>query len=160
SVLLTLLAAVMLPALGKARASARQLKVATELRAIGQAIDMAGASGTLLGAAGGAAPRGGGGFPETRLSRPQVVADDGGRASIDVDLADSITTWRVFGGAVTREGRLGSLEGQLAVFQPFFVDVNAPPNLTRGDEVSVPMVVYNYLGTQQTVRLSVKHDGW
>src|SRR5208283_2668478 len=33
-------------------------------------------------------------FPETLLWKPQLITDDEGRATLDLDLADSITTWR------------------------------------------------------------------
>src|SRR5262249_12082566 len=84
-------------------------------------------------------------FPETLLWQPELGTDDAGRASLDVDLADAITTWRLTAGAVTADGRLGAAQLGVRVFQPFFVDVNLPVALTRGDEVSVPVVVSNYL---------------
>ena len=34
-------------------------------------------------------------FPETLLWRPELITDDKGQATLDVDLADSITTWRL-----------------------------------------------------------------
>src|SRR5207253_1667790 len=46
------------------------------------------------------------------------------------------------------------------VFQPFFVDLNLPVTLTRGDEVSVPVVVYNYLDCPQTVELILDAAPW
>ncbi len=152
---------ILLPSLGKARSSSRRLRAQTELRGIGQALEIAGFKlAGAPGAPGSAAPRVREWFPETLLWRPEIVTDDSGHAAIEVDLADSITTWRVFGGAVTRDGRLGSLDGQIGVFQAFFVDVNVPVSLTRNDEVSVPVVVYNYLETPQRVRLGVTHADW
>lgn len=152
---------IMLPALGKARQSARQLRDQTVIRGLGEALDYAGIKATAAASVtGGAPPRVREWFPETLLWRPEVITDEAGRATIDVDLADSITTWRVLGSAVTRDGRLGSLNGQIAVFQPFFVDINAPVSLTRGDEVSIPVVVYNYLDSPQDVRLTVKRSDW
>jgi len=94
-------------------------------------------------------------FPETLLWRPELITDDNGRVSIDVDLADSITTWRLTGSAVAADGRLGGLNSSIRVFQPFFVDLNLPVALPRGDEVAVPVVVYNYLDEPQTVELSL-----
>src|SRR5262249_44005781 len=47
-------------------------------------------------------------FPETLLWRPEVVTDDQGTATLDVELADSITTWRLTASAVTADGRLGA----------------------------------------------------
>jgi len=99
-------------------------------------------------------------FPETLLWRPELVTDDQGRASLDLYLADSITTWRLTASAVNAGGRLGSLQAPLRVFRPFFVDLNLPVALTRGDEVSVPVVVSNYLPRPQTVELSPGDTPW
>jgi hypothetical protein len=99
-------------------------------------------------------------FPETLLWRPQLITDDNGRADLDIDLADSITTWRLTASAVTADGRLGAAQTGLKVFQPFFVDVNLPVSLTRGDEVAVPVVAYSYLDKPQTVELSLAADDW
>jgi uncharacterized protein YfaS (alpha-2-macroglobulin family) len=99
-------------------------------------------------------------FPETLLWRPELVTDNDGRASLDVDLADSITTWRLTASAVSADGRLGATRAPLKVFQPFFVDVNLPVALTRGDEVSVPVVVSSYLDKPQTVRLALDDAPW
>jgi alpha-2-macroglobulin-like protein len=92
-------------------------------------------------------------FPETMLWRPQIITDPQGRANITVPLADSITTWRLSGSAVSKTGRLGRVSASVKVFQPFFVDVNAPTDLTRGDEASLPLVLYNYADKPLTVRL-------
>jgi alpha-2-macroglobulin-like protein len=99
-------------------------------------------------------------FPETLLWRPELVTDDQGHASLDLDLADAITTWRLTASAVTADGRLGADQSSLRVFQPFFVDLNLPVALTRGDEVSVSVVVYNYLQKPQTVELTLDNAPW
>jgi hypothetical protein len=99
-------------------------------------------------------------FPETLLWRPQLITDDNGRADLDIDLADSITTWRLTASAVTVDGRLGAAQTGLKVFQPFFVELNLPVLLTRGDEVSVPVVVYSYVDKPQTVELGLAAGDW
>ncbi len=99
-------------------------------------------------------------FPETLLWTPQLVTDDTGHAHLDIELADSITTWRITASAVAADGRLGATQLPLKVFQPFFVDLNLPVSLTRNDEVSVPVVVYNYLDKPQTVTLKLKDAPW
>src|SRR5262249_61264556 len=76
------------------------------------------------------------------------------------DWAASITPGRLGAGAATADGRLGAAERPLRVFQPFFVDVNLPVSLTRGDELAVPVVVYNYLDKPQTVALSLAKGPW
>jgi hypothetical protein len=102
-------------------------------------------------------------FPETLLWKPEILTDDQGHARLDIDLADSITTWRLTGSAVSADGRLGAMQAPLRVFQPFFVDLNLPVSITRNDEVSVPVVVYNYLDRPQTVKLTLQRedgDAW
>jgi type II secretory pathway pseudopilin PulG/anti-sigma factor RsiW len=99
-------------------------------------------------------------FPETLLWRPEVITDDEGRAEVEVPLADSITDWRLTASAVTADGRLGSTQTNIRAFQPFFVDVNPPAALTRGDEVAFPVVVYNYLQKPQTVTVTLQDADW
>jgi hypothetical protein len=99
-------------------------------------------------------------FPETLLWRPELITDDNGRASLTVDLADSITTWRLSASAVSAEGRLGGTDASIRVFQPFFVDLNLPVALTRGDEVAVPAVVYNYLDKPLSVEFRLDEAPW
>jgi hypothetical protein len=99
-------------------------------------------------------------FPETLLWRPEVITDDRGRATVHIPLADSITTWRLSTSAVTADGRLGAAQSGIRVFQPFFVDLNLPVALTRGDEVSVPVVVHNHLAKPQAVELKLTSAEW
>lgn len=99
-------------------------------------------------------------FPETLFWRPELITDDKGRASIELDLADSITSWRLSASAVNARGKLGGSRSTIRVFQPFFVDLDLPVALTRGDEAAVPVVVYNYLARPQTVRLELAAADW
>jgi uncharacterized protein YfaS (alpha-2-macroglobulin family) len=100
-------------------------------------------------------------FPETLLWKPELITDDQGRlAPLPIHLADSITTWRLSASAVSADGRLGATQLPLKVFQPFFVDLDLPVSLTRGDEVGVPVVVYNYLDRPQSVKLTLSRGNW
>ncbi len=171
--LLFLAASILLPSLSRARELSKRTAASANLRSLDMTVAMS-ASGTsvllnnlredtvgketerktLF------SPRVREWFPETLLWRPELITDDQGRASLDIDLADSITTWRLTGSAVTGDGRLGAISSGIRVFQPFFVDPNLPIALTRGDEVAVPIVVYNYLEQPQTVELNVENAPW
>jgi len=94
-------------------------------------------------------------FPETMYANPELITDESGKASVDLDMADSITTWRTSAFASSKNGALGSAQFPLKVFQDFFIDLDLPSHLTRGDEVSVPVALYNYLGSSQKVRLEL-----
>lgn len=99
-------------------------------------------------------------FPETMLWLPNEVTDAEGRLNVDFPVADSITTWRIVALASSQDGRLGSATGGLRVFQDFFIDLNLPSSLTVGDEISLPVGVFNYLPESQTVRLEVAAADW
>lgn len=99
-------------------------------------------------------------FPETLLVVPELITDEGGKASLSVPLADSITTWRLTGLASSTNGRLGSTQHGITVFQDFFVDIDFPPTLTQDDEIAVPIAVYNYLDESQTVTLTAEEAPW
>jgi len=99
-------------------------------------------------------------FPETLLWEPSLITDRTGKAQLELEMADSITNWRMTCSANSKGGALGSCEGQLKVFQDFFVDLDLPVALTRGDEVTIPVAVYNYLETKQDVRLVIAEDSW
>jgi len=98
-------------------------------------------------------------FPETLYVNPLVMTDANGIAKVTFPMADSITTWRLSALASTQDGRLGSASAGLKVFQDFFVDIAFPASLTRKDEVTVPVAVYNYLPEAQTVELVLAAEG-
>lgn len=99
-------------------------------------------------------------FPETMLWLPDAVTDADGNLHLDVPVADSITTWRMTALASSTDGRLGSVSAPLVVFQDFFIDLDLPVALTVGDEVSVPVGVFNYLAEEQNVRLELQPEDW
>jgi uncharacterized protein YfaS (alpha-2-macroglobulin family) len=99
-------------------------------------------------------------FPETLYWAPEVVTDEGGFVSLEIPMADSITTWRLTALASSQDGRLGFTTHPIRVFQDFFVDVDLPVALTQGDEISIPVGVFNYLPEAQEVRLVVEQEPW
>jgi hypothetical protein len=99
-------------------------------------------------------------FPETLYWAPEVVTDEDGFVSLEIPMADSITTWRLTALASSRDGRLGFTTRGIRVFQDFFVDIDLPVFLTQGDEISIPVGVFNYLPEAQEVRLVVEPEPW
>lgn len=99
-------------------------------------------------------------FPETFIFEPALITDGAGRASIPVAVPDAITTWRITTFASSRAGELGSKLAELRVFQDFFIDVDLPVALTEGDEISIPVAIYNYLPRSQRVRLVLQAEDW
>ncbi|MFQ6100243.1 MAG: MG2 domain-containing protein [Anaerolineae bacterium] len=111
-------------------------------------------------AAGAEAPRLRQYFPETLYWAPEVLTDGSGFVSLEIPMADSITTWRLTALASSQDGRLGFTTRGVRVFQDFFVDIDLPVALTQGDEISIPVGVFNYLPESQEVRLVVEPEDW
>jgi uncharacterized protein YfaS (alpha-2-macroglobulin family) len=99
-------------------------------------------------------------FPESLYVAPEIITDRDGRASITIPIADNITTWRMAMLASTRQGALGSGTSSLRVFQDFFTELDLPVRLTQGDEVSIPVAIYNYAGARGNVRLRLEPGDW
>lgn len=99
-------------------------------------------------------------FPETMYWNPSVITGKDGRATISVDLADSITTWRLSAMANSKGGMLGSSTSGVTVFQDFFCDVDFPRFLTQNDAVSVPVQLFNYLEETNSIHLKVEQQAW
>jgi len=99
-------------------------------------------------------------FPEALYINPEIITDRHGEASITVPVADSITTWRMAMLASTAHGVLGSGTSSLKVFQDFFVDLDLPVTLTQGDQVTIPVAVYNYAEAKGDVTLHLEPDDW
>lgn len=99
-------------------------------------------------------------FPEALYINPEILTDGNGKASIEIPLADSITTWRMAMFASTQSGALGTGTSYIKVFQDFFVDLDLPVTLTQGDKVSIPVAVYNYANHGGDVNLVLEPEDW
>ncbi len=98
-------------------------------------------------------------FPETMIWMPEVASDAEGRAKVDLDIPDSITTWRVDATATTWDGRFGDGRLGMRVWQPFFLELELPTHLTAGDRVEVPVSVVNNHDKALRVRLEARGEG-
>ncbi len=99
-------------------------------------------------------------FPETLYVNPAVITDASGEAEINFTMADSITSWRMTALASSLAGQIGSNVGNVIVYQDFFVDIDFPATLTQNDIVAVPIAIYNYLQSPQTINLEAAAGDW
>ncbi|XP_063696587.1 CD109 antigen-like isoform X3 [Culicoides brevitarsis] len=80
-----------------------------------------------------------------------------GIATLNKKVPDTITSWVITGFAVDPVSGLGLTERpkMLNVFQPFFVSLNLPYSVKRGEIVSIPVVVFNYMERDQTAEVTL-----
>src|ERR1051326_3338461 len=158
--IMVILAGLFLPALAKAKAKAQGIALLNDLKQIDLANRIAEEEGVKPEAGSLASPHVRRDFPETLLWRPELITDDRGKASLEIPLADSITTWRASIDGITSSGRMGTTELPIPVFQDFFVDLDLPVSMSLGDQVSVPVTCYNYLKEPQDVRFTLAAGNW
>jgi CD109 antigen len=129
----------------------------------------AGATSTTAGAAGPPANASTGGLAEVQRVRQffpetwiwdETLTDRGGKATLDVEAPDSITTWDLRAVAVSPEKGLGISETSLRVFQPFFLQADLPYSSIRGEEFPVKIALYNYLDSEQKIQVDLESAGW
>lgn len=158
--ILAIFAAMLLPALAKAKARAQSIVLLNDLKQLALANQMAEEERGNPATVNASTPHVRRDFPETLFWQPEIITDDRGKASLEIPMADSITTWQAAVDCVNSVGRMGSTEIPITVFQDFFVDLDLPASMSLGDEVSVPVTCYNYLKETQRVQFTMAAEKW
>jgi CD109 antigen len=82
------------------------------------------------------------------------------KAVISRSVTDAITTYIIFGVSMNENGGMGlsSTLPSATIFLPFFISLELPPSVKRGETLSLQVQVFNYLGSEQSVTLTVNND--
>ena len=81
-----------------------------------------------------------------------MYSEKTGRTTVAIKVPDTITTWYASGFAVSDSTGLGiASPAELRAFRPFFVSLTLPYSVIRGEDVTVPAAVFNYLSKCLTV---------
>ncbi len=73
-------------------------------------------------------------------------SSDNERYSVTVKAPDSITTWQLEGMSIhPTEGLALADPFHLRTFKHFFIDFHLPYSVIRGEQVKIPLTIYNYL---------------
>ncbi|CAL8312262.1 unnamed protein product [Lota lota] len=98
-------------------------------------------------------------FPETWLWM-NVNTGEATTSEMTVTVPDSITTWRATAFVMSENLGLGILDtpAQLTVFQDFFMSLNLPASIVRGEELVLEVNLYNYLSADLQVMVTVAHS--
>ncbi|XP_078364931.1 CD109 antigen-like isoform X2 [Oculina patagonica] len=96
-------------------------------------------------------------FPETWIWL-EYDASSAGEVEFQRAVPDTLTTWVASAFAVSNSTGLGvgELKPQVQVFQSFFVSLNLPYSVVRGEEVALQVTVFNYESEAQLVTITLK----
>ncbi|XP_070536765.1 C3 and PZP-like alpha-2-macroglobulin domain-containing protein 8 [Ptychodera flava] len=95
-------------------------------------------------------------FPETWIWQCFNVSSIRKHDHLKVKVPDTITSWMIDAVSVSKQYGLGIAQtSTLKTFKPFFVDFTMPYSVIRGEQVKLPVTVYNYLDVCAEVHLTV-----
>uniref|UniRef100_A0A914N3M6 Alpha-2-macroglobulin domain-containing protein n=1 Tax=Meloidogyne incognita TaxID=6306 RepID=A0A914N3M6_MELIC len=87
-------------------------------------------------------------FPETWIWNDMLTS---GEAVYETTVPDTITSWICSAFAINEENGLGLAPSQLKlrVFRPFFLRLELPYSVKRGEKMALQVLIFNYLETEQ-----------
>ena len=98
-------------------------------------------------------------FPDTAFWAPSVHTDATGHARVSLTFPDSLTTWRATVHAVTVDSKAGSAINRVLVRKNVLVRMGTPRFMLKGDDITLPVIVHNYLDTAKQTTISLKVEG-
>jgi len=114
-------------------------------------------------------------FPEVAYWNPRIQTDDAGKATVEIVVPDSSTTWKLTARGVTPATRCGEATTTVVSRHDFFVELLTPDALVEGDsftpaaqvhcltnykgDVSLQLTIDNGKGETQTQNATLKFDG-
>ncbi|XP_055641122.1 thioester-containing protein 1 allele R1-like isoform X6 [Toxorhynchites rutilus septentrionalis] len=99
-------------------------------------------------------------FPEAWLWENIDEESFSGEKTISKKVPDTITSWIITGFSVSPVHGLGLTQQprKLNVFLPFFVSTNLPYSVKRGEVVSIPIVIFNYMESDQNAEVTFHNN--
>ena len=94
-------------------------------------------------------------FTETLYWNPLLITDENGIASVEFELCDSVTTFRVSTDAHGSE-RIGGGQAEIVSRIPFNIEPQLPLQVTAGDRIDLPVALVNDSDGELPVDLSLE----
>ncbi|MDR2209267.1 MAG: hypothetical protein LBE22_09900 [Azoarcus sp.] len=66
-----------------------------------------------------------------------------GLATVEFDLSDSVTSFRLRADAFGNNGALGETTHEIASLEPFYIEPKFPPEVVTGDRINLPVALVN-----------------
>jgi alpha-2-macroglobulin len=112
-------------------------------------------------------PGGGGGpasarknFQTVAVWQAQVPTDESGKATVEFDLPDNLTSFRIVAVAADRTDRFGSGWSTITVTKPLVSQPSLPRFLVEGDRAEVGVLVHNGTGAAGSASVTLAGEGF
>src|SRR5256885_10414975 len=98
-------------------------------------------------------------FKDPAFWQPDVVTGGDGKATVNFNLPDNLTTWRATARAVTADTHVGSGVQKTIARKDVIMRLEMPRFLTEGDTVTISGVVHNFLKSDKSTKISLDLNG-
>lgn len=100
-------------------------------------------------------------FTETLFWSAATKTNEDGIATIEFDLSDSVTSFKVVADAFTTAGTIGSGTATIESVEPFYVEPKIPLEVTSGDFLQIPLSLVNATNAAMNDGLlSIDSNSW
>ena len=100
-------------------------------------------------------------FTETLYWCSSITTDENGKATVEFDLNDSVTSFRIAADAFTKTGSIGSTTAQIESVEPFYVEPKLPLEVTTGDFLQIPLSLINATSEELSEgTLEITSESW
>jgi hypothetical protein len=98
-------------------------------------------------------------FPNTAYWNAALRTDSDGRASVDVQLPDTLTTWRLTARGITEDTKAGDAHNDIVTAKDVIIRPAVPRFLVAGDKAALGAIVHNFTGAAADIDVTLKADG-
>lgn len=98
-------------------------------------------------------------FKDTAFWTPTVVTDRDGKAVVEFQMPDNLTTWVTTVRAVTANTDVGSAVNFVVATKDLLVRLETPRFITQKDRIYIGGVVHNYTKKKQNIRVWLEAEG-
>ncbi len=98
-------------------------------------------------------------FPDTLLWRAHLKTGPDGRAELDMEMPDSLTTWRLTARAVSGDDRFGEARSDAISRKDVILRLSAPRFYTERDEGTVSTIVHSDLPGRREFKVRLEAEG-
>ncbi len=98
-------------------------------------------------------------FPNTAFWEPALVTDRDGRATVEVPLPDTLTTWRLTARGFTTDTKVGEASNEIIASKDLIVRPVVPRFLVVDDHAFLGAIVHNFTRTALDLQVSLSAEG-
>lgn len=98
-------------------------------------------------------------FPNTAYWNAALRTDADGQATVEVQLPDTLTTWRLTARGVTADTKAGEAHNDIVTAKDVIIRPAVPRFLVAGDKAALGAIVHNFTGTASDIDVTLTADG-